>query len=179
MLSLHRRYLVHKIWKARAVHIGSEISAKTFGILKEAVFNFLADLRLGALVRLSKILADTRTGKGECFYANSRPNSGLFVGDSTRPQRERFLISKVWRWPELKEVDEVRHVGCEDMGDCLCVNPFHFSRIVKRGNDMFGVYFTRVIRSHSCVVGDSEALLVYVRRWVTIYENLYVLSLSS
>lgn len=32
------------------------------------------------------------------------------------------------------------------------------------------------MRSHNCVVGDSEALLVCVRRWVTIYENLNILS---
>lgn len=129
MLTLRRKYLVQKLWSAREICIADHISANAFGLLKEAVHNFLSSLDLTTLRLLAKVVRDRASGA--CLNVEHL---------SASVDEGRYLISQVWRWPDLKDNSELKHIeenssGEEDgaMGDCLCVNPFHFSRINKRG----------------------------------------------
>lgn len=141
MFHLHRRYLVHKIWKSREISIGDQVSEKTFGILKEAVHSFLAGLDVNSLVHLLKIVTEREAAARLCFNATSSSSSILYKDTRSSIQRQRYLLARVWRWPDLKENHELRHIqcACENrlMGECMCVNPFHLSRIGKRGKNQF------------------------------------------
>ena len=138
MFQLYRRYLIQKTWKARLITIGDQVSEKRFGILKEITLSFLASLDVKTLGILAKIVRGTDYHR--CFYtrsACSKDNGSSQRIDISAIHRDRYLIAKVWRWTDLKEEEGLKHFesGCESrsMGDCLCVNPFHFSRVVKQG----------------------------------------------
>jgi hypothetical protein len=141
MFRLQRRYLVQKIWSAREICIGDQVSAKAFGFLKEAVHNFLGGLDLTSLRRLAKIVGEK--DPDACLSVNHLNPAEFCI------QKQRYLISRVWRWPDLKDGSELKHIedssgeeGEAGMGDCLCVNPFHFSRISKRGKCICNVFIT-------------------------------------
>lgn len=136
MFRIHRKYLAHQIWKARVICIGDQVSEKTFGILKQVVHRYLAALDYTALVLLFKILT-RQSEAGLCFKARSGPSSSCSRSPLDEDiEGERYLLSRVWRWPQLKDTHDFKHIesACESqsMEDCLCVNPFHFSRIIKR-----------------------------------------------
>lgn len=108
------------------------MSAKAFCFLKEAVHTFLRGLDLASLRLLAKIVS--RENSEVCLNIDELNTTQSSI------QTQRYLISRVWRWPDLKDGSVLKHIeessGEEDeagMGDCLCVNPFHFSRISKRG----------------------------------------------
>ncbi|XP_028402519.1 mothers against decapentaplegic homolog 6-like isoform X2 [Dendronephthya gigantea] len=132
MFSLHRRYLVQKIWSAREICIGDQVSAKAFGYLKEAVHSFLGSLDTASLRLLAKILDEKSSDACLKIGGEDTAESSL--------QNQRYFISRVWRWPDLKDGSKLKHIeegssseeGETGMGDCLCVNPFHLSRISKR-----------------------------------------------
>ena len=132
MFRLQRRYLVQKIWSAREICIGDQVSAKAFCFLKEAVHTFLRSLDLASLRLLAKIVSEKSADV--CLRIDHLNTTESCI------QTQRYLISRVWRWPDLKDGSVLKHIedssGEESeggMGDCLCVNPFHFSRISKRG----------------------------------------------
>lgn len=136
MFSLQRRYLVQKIWSAREISIGDQVSAKAFGYLKEAVHNFLGSLDISSLRLLAKILDEKSSDA--CIKIGGEDTAKSIL------QKQRYLISRVWRWPDLKDGNKLKHIedssseeGESGMGDCLCVNPFHLSRISKRGKCIY------------------------------------------
>ena len=148
MLRLQRRYLVQKIWSAREICIGDQLSAKAFGFLKEAVHDFLGSLDLTSLRLLAKIVSEKASDT--CLSVDHLNSSGSCI------QKQRYLISRVWRWPDLKDGSELKHIedssseeGEGGMGDCLCVNPFHFSRISKRGKCTCNVFIIRALCLHT------------------------------
>ena len=148
MLKLQRRYLVQKIWSAREICIGDQVSAKTFGFLKEAVHQFLDNVDLTSLRLLAKIVSEKSSDT--CLRVSYLSKAESCI------QKQRYLISRVWRWPDLNDGSELKHIedssseeGEADMGDCLCLNPFHFSRISKRGKCICNVFITRALCLHT------------------------------
>ena len=60
-----------------------------------------------------------------------------------------MIYSRIWRWPDLHK-NELKHVKyCQyafDLKcDSVCVNPYHYERVVSPGIDLTGKHFLYIL----------------------------------
>ena len=67
----------------------------------------------------------------------------LFVQVATRKGFPHVIYARIWRWPDLHK-NELKNVKyCQyafDLkADSVCVNPYHYERVVSPGIDLSGL----------------------------------------
>ncbi len=72
------------------------------------------------------------------------------------------IYARLWRWPDLHK-NELKHVKyCQfafDLKcDSVCVNPYHYERVVSPGIGLFRVCFNSVKLIHYCLLFNSTIL---------------------
>jgi len=81
------------------------------------------------------------------------------------------IYARIWRWPDLHK-NELKHVKyCQyafDLKqDSVCVNPYHYERVVSPGIGKFGFYAPRKISGEHIVA----ALSVYMSRISKVFPR--------
>lgn len=77
-----------------------------------------------------------------------RAADSLRLGRSTPALPPHFLFCQLWRWADLRTVEELKRLPeCKNSDSGLiCCNPFHYSRLYKPGklflNALYSSYFT-------------------------------------
>lgn len=133
MFASQRVYWVEKIWRSRKVCRGDQITAKAFGFFKKSVHSFLASLVLTSLRLFARVIR--KKASNVCLVLDEKNCC------KTSILKKQYFVSRVWRWPDIKDDTVLKQTedsssseeATGGMADCLCVNPFHFTKIRERG----------------------------------------------
>ncbi|CAF90457.1 unnamed protein product [Tetraodon nigroviridis] len=69
------------------------------------------------------------------------------------------IYARLWRWPDLHK-NELKHIKCCQFAfdlkcDYVCVNPYHYERVVSPGIDLSGLSLTGPLPGSSLMVKDE------------------------
>uniref|UniRef100_A0A3B5KI45 Mothers against decapentaplegic homolog n=1 Tax=Takifugu rubripes TaxID=31033 RepID=A0A3B5KI45_TAKRU len=69
------------------------------------------------------------------------------------------IYARLWRWPDLHK-NELKHIKCCQFAfdlkcDYVCVNPYHYERVVSPGIDLSGLSLTGSVPGSSLIVKDE------------------------
>ncbi|XP_064899181.1 mothers against decapentaplegic homolog 6-like isoform X2 [Columba livia] len=129
MFRSRRAGLVRRLWRQRCPVPGADEGPGTLKPAAHALFKKLKDEELELLVQAVESRGAWESG---CVWAPR----GDPRGGPKQPLPPQLLLCRLYRWPDLRQPHELKHLchcaggrgGCGDAA-ALCCNPHHFSRL--------------------------------------------------
>lgn len=133
MFRSRRAGLVRRLWRQRCPVPGADEGPGALKPAAHALFKKLKDEELELLVQA---VESRGAWESSCVWAPR----GDPRGGPKQPLPPQLLLCRLYRWPDLRQPHELKHLchcaggrgGCGDAA-ALCCNPHHFSRLAVPG----------------------------------------------